>query len=180
MPALPLVLGFGGIGMQATGNIIAANQRADAAAKDAMLKNQQADELHAREAIAEADLARVENETIGAQKDAFGYSGFASSSGMLLSALEQTHSRANLKLTEMKRDANFREQQLRQGADIALELGSQEALAGGLSAAGGVLGGVYNLGDKSGWWNPKKVAQRLPAWSPSPKWGGSDVSVFED
>ncbi len=172
--ALPILAGVG-IGMQAVGTIAGASARSDAAAKDAELKNQQADELLRRAGVVEGDIRRTGAQVEGEQRLAAGRGNISADSGILLSALESTQHNIDRQTAEMHTQAAFNAEQLRKGADASMQLSSNEFTAGLFSGGGSLLTGSYNLGKSQGWWTPKTATQPLTAPGPVQDWSTNAI-----
>lgn len=126
-----------GIGMQAYGTVSAASAQADASQKSADLKNQQANELMAREGINEGIMRTQFARSV----DSF-QAGFASTGreGAGISGVLRMQTDFQTTIANSARDAAFKAYMLHQGADIDMTLASDTATAGYLKMGGGILG----------------------------------------
>lgn len=140
MGAPAVIMGVG-IGINAVSQIISGNAQADAAQKDAALKRLQADQVEKNAARDEALLAQQGHALIGEQTTAYAKSG-VELSGTPLLMLEQTNAKVREQSIAIANDAAFRASQLRAGADISEDLGSDRQTAGYLGAAGSLLTGA--------------------------------------
>ena len=128
---------IGGTALQVGGNFAAANAQQDAALAEQKLKNQQADELLSRQAINEQIMRDQAERLTGNYVTAFSSSGRGG--GSVGGALRiKRDVEQNIILT--RREAEFKSQQLRAGAQIESDLASSGLTAAWLGSAGAVLG----------------------------------------
>jgi hypothetical protein len=148
-----------GTGLTIYGELSAASSRADAAQKNAAIKQQQADELLARQSINEGIMRE--------QADSSSHSyvaGFAASGreGAGLGGVLKIKKDLEDNITNSRREAQFKASLLRQGAEIDSQLASDTMTAGYLSGAGTLLSGVgndFNYVNKYNKTSPKNLAE---------------------
>lgn len=137
-----------GVGTAIYGAISSAEAKADAAKRDAALKGQQADELESREKVNEgiiqhqSDLAQLR---FGSSFAATGREGGG------IGGIMEIQKNTALTIANSQRDAAFKAKMLRQGADIATSLASDDLAAGYITGAGTFLTGAaktYSLYNK--------------------------------
>lgn len=137
MSGIEIALGVAsvvGTGLNIYGGLSAASAQAEAAKKNAALKNQQADELLYREAINEQNMQEAGEEIISRSNAKF--SGFADGNiGATLKARQKLLDN----ISYARREADFKSKQLRAGAEMDLTLSSDLATAGMFKTAGTVL-----------------------------------------
>lgn len=125
-----------GAGLSLYGAISGANAQADAAGKDAALKNAQADELLQRQAINEAIIRDQ------AQKAGLGFGASFSATGREgggIGGILQINKNAQDEIMNTRRDAEFKANMLRSGANIETDLASSGVTAAWISGVGGLL-----------------------------------------
>lgn len=144
MGALPIIAAVG-TGMEIYGQISAASAQADAARRNAALKQQQASELLARETINESMIQQqsgIISSRYGSAAAAQGIEG-AGIAGQL-AILNNTQ----ITIANSRREADFKAQMLRQGADIENKLASDVLSASYIKTGGTLLTsgmGAYDL-----------------------------------
>lgn len=140
---IPLIIGMvAGTGTQVAGGIMAANSQADAQNRNAALKKLQADELLSRQTINEKIMRDQ------AEKVAKGYSvGFAASGreGAGIGGMLQIKRDTEENILNSRREAEFKAQMLRSGADIDQSLASDYQTASYITGAGSLLSGGANI-----------------------------------
>ncbi len=144
-----------GAGVNVAGTLMSANAKANADQQSAALKYKQADELMSREAINEDIMRTQEGRTEDQFRAASGSTGFANTG---IGGVLRMRSDLSKNIGLSQRDAAFKAEMLRTGAQIDTNLASDERSAGYVAAAGSVLGGaeqVYSLYKKSS--NPGKL-----------------------
>lgn len=151
MPAVSTIIAGAGLGLAAYGMISGAAAQADAEERDAALKRLQADEVIRRMYVKEEEMRKYGIELEGQQSSAISASGFDYQGSPLL-LMETTKKNVEREILEMQRDAMFRADQLRKGADISMDISGSTSTAGWIQAGGTVLGGVAKMPiwDKAG------------------------------
>lgn len=151
MAALP-VLGLIGTGVQVGGQIAAGNARSKAAQQQAQIKNEQADELLKRAETNILAIKRQRNKVVSQQASGFAKAN-VEASGSMLEVLENTEVEFKREVVNARREAEYKADQLRRGADIDLQLASDIKTAstiGGIAAGIGGVADVIPLFDKRG------------------------------
>lgn len=126
MGAVPLIAAGIGAGLQVYGQVKGASDRAEAAQAEAVLKNQQADELLSRELINEDVMRRQ--------------AGFEELHTTQLGQVLAIHGNLKEGLRNSRRDAEFKARMLRSGADIDTKLASDLVSSSYIGAGGTLLG----------------------------------------
>lgn len=140
MSGLEIIAGVGTL-VNAVGQISGANAQADAARKQAVLKNQQADELLSREAINEQILHdEAKSEMLSGAHEAGGGSegGGIGQALTIVKTLNQT-------IANNQRDAEFKAKMLRAGAEMDQTLASDYQVGGILKSGGTLLSGAGDI-----------------------------------
>lgn len=125
-----------GTGMSIYGQISGAQAQAEAAKRNAELKNQQANELLAREAINEAAIRKVAGITATRYSSAAAATGFE---GGGVGGQVEIFMNAQDAITNSQREAFFKASMLRQGAEIEASLASDAVTAAWITGAGSLL-----------------------------------------
>lgn len=141
MPALSSFLLGAGILLEGGSQVFSASSRAHASEQDAILKNEQADEVIRRAGVRTELMQDQQRQLEGAQVTSAVSSGFTLQGSPLL-LMEASQKRINREIDEMNKDAQFQAEQLRRGADISSEMASDITTAGWIGAGGSVLGGA--------------------------------------
>jgi len=134
----------GGTIFSAIGQQQAAEEQAQAAEADQLVKNIQATEISERARINDAEARRQAAEFKGVQLTAFARAGVGGKSKLLL--ISQAQTRLKRERILAFRDASFRASQLRRGADISGQLASGTRAAGQIAAGGTLLTGFGRIG----------------------------------
>lgn len=151
------IIAAAGLATSLYGQISGASAKADADRKNAQIKNMEADELLSRQTINEGIMRdQAELQGLGYQ------SSFASTGreGAGLGGLLTIKKNLDQNLILSRRDAEFKAKMLRMGADIDLNLASDEQTAGYISGAGTLLTGAAKIYDLSR--GPSNTTQSLP------------------
>lgn len=138
----PVSLGMiASVGITAGAKIVGAVGESQAAQKDADLKRLQADEAEKSGARQEKLLRQQGQQIEGTQVSGYAKAGLDLSGSPLL-VLEDTARQVEEQALVVQHDTAFRAGQLRQGADLADQLGQINLVSGLLNAGGTVLGGA--------------------------------------
>jgi hypothetical protein len=144
MAAIAAPVALVGLGLQAYGSIKGANDQADAAEKDAALKELQAQEIE-KAGGREEGVARLHgNQIVGAQANAIGQSGFEMSGSPLL-AMENTYSQVNQDVQAIEEETRFRASMIRAGASSEQSMASDRRTAGWIGGLGGAAVGAGTI-----------------------------------
>jgi hypothetical protein len=145
MAAVPAILAIAGTGAQVAGSIVGGNARARAAEEGAKLKKLQADEVLKRSEINIRALQRQKRQLTGRQVSSFAKAG-VDFSGSAIEVLDATEDQFKRDILSARREAAFKADQLRRGADIDTRLASDARAAGIISGVStGLSGGVRGL-----------------------------------
>lgn len=128
-----------GAGTAIYGAISSASAKASAAQQDAALKNEQADELLSREAVNEQ---LIQTQSTQSQLE---YGAGAASMGREgggIGGILQIQKNTAITMANSQRDAQFKAQMLRAGANIATNLASDELTSSYVTGAGTLLTGA--------------------------------------
>jgi hypothetical protein len=143
------VIALVGLGATIFGQVKAAEARSDAADLNSGLKEEQAKELLERSKINIARIERSGREVSGKQEAVVSSSGFELTGSTIL-LLEDTYRRISEKVADAGREARFKADQLRKGADIETELASDAFDAALIGAGGQLLIGGANFAAAQG------------------------------
>lgn len=147
---IPIILAAVGTGTQIYGQISAASAQAEAQKKDAEFKNIQANELLAREALNEIEIRRQGELTTARYSSAAAASGFETSGiGGQLDILDNVERM----ITNSNREARFKADMLRLGANVQTDLASDMVTSSYLTGAGTAIktgASMYNALRKPG------------------------------
>jgi len=130
-----------GTGLQAYSKYQEGRQRAEAAKQEAKFKRAQAREMLERLALEEKNIQEEGEQVKAQQLSSFAASGVELGTGATLIALEDTNSRVAQRISNIRRDVNFRASQLKRGADFSMTEAGQFREAGTIGAAGSLLAG---------------------------------------
>ncbi len=133
---IPLIIAAVGTGTQVYGSISSANNQAEAQRRDAALKNEQANEILAREAI---NRTAIDKQTVldqGAYAAAFAASG--REGGGIGGQIDIFNSAQEI-ISNARREAKYKSDALRQGADIQASLASDIVSSSYYTGAGTLL-----------------------------------------
>lgn len=153
--ALPIIAGIG-VATQATGMVVNGIAQADAAERNAALKNAQADELLAREEINQ-ELMR--EQAFQAEQNFGSAFAMTGKEGGGIGGMLTIHSQLERNLRLSRREAEYKAKILRAGGEIDQQLGSDLQTAGWITGAGTLIGGATNLYQRYG---PKDKSGSLP------------------
>lgn len=153
--ALPIIAGIG-VATQATGMVVNGIAQADAAERNAALKNAQADELLAREEINQ-ELMR--EQAFQAEQNFGSAFAMTGKEGGGIGGMLTIHSQLERNLRLSRREAEYKAKILRAGGDIDRQLGSDLQTAGWITGAGTLIGGATNIYQR---YRPKDESGSLP------------------
>jgi hypothetical protein len=142
--AAPAIIAGVGLGLTAYGMISSANAEADAAQKQRALDFEQANEIERRAGVQEENARDYGNRLIGAQKAYIGHSGLAFQGSPLL-AIENSAAKLDTQIREMRSQATYQANALRQGADIRSDLADDRKTASYFQLGGTILTGVGRM-----------------------------------
>jgi hypothetical protein len=150
-----------GVGTKIVGDIVGANAQADAAKREAALKNQQADELLSRQSVNERIMLEQDQQA----EHEFG-AAFASTGreGGGIGGMLTIHKNTLDAIANTRRDAEFKAQMIRAGAESDIQLASDRTTASYITGAGTLLSAgaqAYNL-----YKGPSSNPQQLPQVKP--------------
>lgn len=162
-----------GVGLltQFVGGIMAGSAQAEAAERNARLKNQQADELLAREAINEQIMREQGERTVLGYQAAFSDTG--REGGGIGGALT-IHREVERSILNARRDAEFKARMIRAGAAEDVRLAGDLRTASILSGFGGVMSGAADIYMRHG---VSKKIQDLPKWENWDPWAPTQKAV---
>lgn len=146
--AIPIILGaIGAIStiISGIGQVTGAAEKAEAAKQNAALKDLQANELLARQAINEQIMRDQSEKTQDAYASAFASTG---REGGGISGVLQIMRDTEQNISLSRREATFKAQILRTGAEQDMKLSSDIMTAGFLSGAGTLLTGAGTAYDR--------------------------------
>lgn len=124
-----------------------ASSKADAAVKDAQLKNSQAGELLSREQVNEGIIQQQSELAQGQYGAAFASTG---REGAGIGGILRMRANTALTISNARRDAEFKASMLRQGANIATNLASDELTAGYITGSGTLLTSGLKIANSMG------------------------------
>lgn len=147
----PAVIGLlaAGTALSVYSQIKQADDQAEQARRSAALRDQEANEILARAAINEKYLQKQGDQFLTSQIEAYAKAG-VTISGSPLQVLEQTKSDFTEQKMLLQRDAEYRANLQRAGAQDLRGAAEQIRQGGYLSAFGTLLGGVGNIAAASG------------------------------
>jgi hypothetical protein len=137
----PVLIGMAIAGgtANAAGQVSAAKSQAEAAQKDAAIKNMQADELLSRQQINEQIMREQ------ADRLELGYGSLAADTGGAgtgIGGVLKIRQDVEQNISNSRRDAEFKAKMLRAGAAVETSLASDGVTASYLGAGGSILGGA--------------------------------------
>lgn len=138
MAAIPILAGAAviGSGLEVYGNIKAAQQKSDAVKAEAALKEAQANELLDREKINEGLMQEQESSIESGYVSAFADTG---REGGGIGGVIKLRNQLQKNIDISRREASFKAQMLRAGANIDTTLASQQLSASYIGGAGTIL-----------------------------------------
>lgn len=149
-------------GMEVYGKIAAANAQSQARAQELKLKNIQADEILSREAVNEQVIQDNSKRTESAYSTAFAATG---REGAGVGGQIQIHKFTQDQVANLNRDANFKANMIRAGANIEANLASDVVSASYISGAGTLL--TSGLRAYDAFKGPSNVPNSLSGWQAS-------------
>jgi hypothetical protein len=147
-----------GTAVQMYGEYEAAQSKAESEARQAAMKRQQADEVQARQTINEGVMREQEYHSEGDYVTKVGGHGVEGSwfGGMMRMRQDLAYN-----IAATRREADFKAQMLREGADVNTQLASDSKTAGYLGIGASLITGAgkaYTAANK-----PSGIAQDLPS-----------------
>lgn len=146
-----------GAGLSIFGSIQQGQEKAAAAQQDAALKNAQADELVSREKVNEG---LIQQQSFEAQLDYGSAAAATGGEGTAIGGIMQIKKNTAITLANGQRDANFKAQMLRSGANIATNLATDEVNSSYITGAGTALTGATKAYDY--FQGPSSTPAQLP------------------